>query len=292
MPFGYEEHRLSKGISPNTTYVEVKLINKMLSFIDKKHKKSVEPSEILPKDVKEFIEFERKEGIKPSTLNRKIHMIKLWFDYMWRIGKVLNDFMAKYVPDIPEKYFKEEIIINYKDLLVKKNDIINSPSLLLYSKLLFLFYIKGVRLRDLVKITTDNIHFSEYTSEITIHKKNNLKQVLIFQNDEKNIINACIARANERGTPFLMSSKKEGEYVPLQFGSTKEFVNQLKEALGMNFRSEHVRLAYIKYLYEEENKTIEDIRKIMGITIQTAAQSIQESLERIKTVEYNENNII
>src|SRR5690606_20009910 len=83
MPYGYEQYRLDKNISPNTLIHEINLLKAFLAFVNSKYKKRVELHEIRPIDVREFLDGERAKGLMDSTVNRKLSYIRTWFDYLW-----------------------------------------------------------------------------------------------------------------------------------------------------------------------------------------------------------------
>lgn len=291
MPYGYEKYRLSKGISPNTIRIETQLIRSLLAYVNHTYKKSVEPHEIRPIDIKNFLEKQRQEDdLKDGTINRKISTIKNWFDFMWKIDKIPYDFMPKF--ELPTKLDIRggEIDVDYSYLLSKKYEILTSQKILLYGKMLFLLYIRGFRVRDIVEITIDQIVDNGDIITIILNKDNGYQQKAVFTDIEIPIILGCIERAIFRGTDYLLSSKVDNKYVPLQLGSFKDFLYSIKEELGTSFRSEQIRFAYVHYLYTYENKTVEELQEILGVSLKSISSTLKEALERVKQVDYNKNN--
>lgn len=288
MPYGYEKYRLDNGISPNTVTIEIHLINSLLAYIDAVYEKSVEPHEIKPIDIRDFLLEQKEEGLKDATILRKLGTIRSWFDYMWQINKIPNDFMPKF--KLPEKLEvnKEEIHVDYSYLLSKKAKILNSPHIRLYGKMLYILYMRGFRVRDIVKITLDQIEDHEEMMTITLVKSNGYIQKATFTDIEIRIFLECIEKAVFRGTPYLLSSKVNDEYVPLQLGSFKGYILSLKEELNMPFRSEQIRLAYAHYLHIHEHKTIEELVEILGMSETSISMTLKEAIERVKIVDYNE----
>lgn len=288
MPYGYEEYRLSKGISPNTTYTEVRLIQSLLAFVNHKYKRKVEPREIKPGDIREFLLEQKKElGLKDSTIKRKMTTIRNWYDYLWRINKIEHDFMVKFTLPTKLNLKNSDIQVDYELLLSKRNEILTSSKILLYAKMLFILYMRGFRVRDIVVITLDYIEDHGDSIVFSVPKKNGCTQRAIFTDEEIPVILSCIERAIFRGTPYLMSSKVDNEYVPLQIGSFKDYLNSLKEHLGFPFRSEEVRLAYVHYLYTVKHKKVEELQDFLGMKLLSVSQTLKESLERVKKVNYN-----
>jgi integrase/recombinase XerD len=291
MPYGYEKYRLSKGLSPKTTYVEIKVIQELMAFVNTKYKKQLEPREIKPIDIREFLLEQKKEkDLKDATLNRKLIAIKNWFDYLWQINKLELDFMPKF--SLPKKLEKtnEKINLNYENLLAKKRDILKSNTIRLYGKMLFLLYMNGFRVRDIVKITLDQIEDKGEQVIIKIHKSNGCIQKAIFVDEEIGIILDCIEKAIFRGTSYLLSSKINNEYIPLQLGSFKDYMNSIKEFLGFPFKSEQVRYAYVHFLYTKKKYKVEDLQEILGLPLTTVTLTLKEALERVQIIDYNKEN--
>lgn len=288
MPYGYEVYRLSKGISPKTTIIEVRLLHELLAFVNNKYKRKLEPREIKPIDIREFLSMQKEQlGLKDATVNRKLITIKNWFDYLWQIGKIEIDFMPKFT--LPDKLElnKEKIEVNYEYLLSKQSEILQAPQILMYGKMLFLLYMRGFRVRDIVRITLEQIDDRGDSIIIQIEKSNGCNQRAQFENEEMGVILSCMERAIFRGTPYLLSSKVNDEFVPLQLGSFKDYLNSIKEHLGIPFRSEQIRLAYTHYLYTKKGLRAEDLQDILGLSLTSVTLTLKEALERIEEIDYN-----
>lgn len=285
----YENFRFANGVSEKTTRIEISDIKSLLSFLNQKHKKKLEYYEITSKDIHDFLDDQKKKGLKNSTILRKLKAIRYWFDYLWRTNQIPYDFMPKF--DKKDLNITPSIItVNYNYLLDKKDMILSSADLRNYTKLIFLFYMRGFRIRDMVRITLDDIYDNKSEIVVKKQKDNGCTQIAIFSDTEIPILLTGIEDAIFKGTPYLLSSKIDGEYVPLQFGSLKNHLEALKLKLNMPFRSEEIRLAYTHYLYVEQKKSVEEIQKILGLPLSSASKIIKETLERVKPVDYNERN--
>lgn len=293
----FEEYRLSQGKSPKTVYVEVHLIRELIAFLNNKYKKKIEPREILPADIREFLFSQKAErNLKNTTLKRKIYTIKQWYKYLWEINEIENDFMPKFrlLEELNKQLEPKEKIDPeyYEYLLSKKKDLLCSNHIRLYAKMLFILYLRGFRVRDIVQITLDDITDVNDKFIVQITKKNGYIQKAVFEDDEIPIFLSCIERAVFRGTSYLLSSKVDNEYIPLQLGSFKDYLISLKKFLGVPFRSEQIRLAYVHYLYTKQGLRVEDIQEILGLSFSSCSLTINEALERVTKKEYNkqENN--
>ncbi|MTD29885.1 site-specific integrase [Planomicrobium sp. YIM 101495] len=281
MPYGYEKYRLKNGISPNTVIHEVQLIRTLLAYLNRKYKKPVEPHEIRPRDIQQFLLEQRKTGIKDSTLNRKIVFIRQWFDYMWRVGRIPADFMPKFKFSEKLDLSPPDIHLDYQVLLDKKNAVLSSD-LPLNAKVLYILYLRGLRLRDMTSINIGSFEDLGHSMKLTIEKKDGYVSRLKFVGKEILIMNEAIERAVFRGTDYLLSSKVDGRYTAFHLGSLSDYTEALSTFVGMPIRSGDIRFAYVHYLYAVEDRKLEEIQEILGVSLDSAARILKDSITRLK----------
>ncbi|WP_088007005.1 tyrosine-type recombinase/integrase [Indiicoccus explosivorum] len=282
MPYGYEKFRLKNGISPNTVVHEVQLIEHLLDAVSRYHNGPVEPHEIRPSDIQRFFKEQRDKGLKDSTINRKLVFIRKWFDYMWQIGKIPVDFMPKF--KLPEKLdlTPADIHLDYSELLNRQEDVLKSEKLALNAKILFLLYMRGLRVRDMTAIDVSRVQNFGHKLRLQVDKKDGYTRPLDFMGSEIPIIQKGIALAYDRGTPFLLASKVKDQYTEFQMGSLSDYTEALSEFLGLPVRSGDFRFAFVRHLYAEEGKNVEEIQETLGITLESAARILKEALTRVK----------
>lgn len=282
MPYGYEKYRLKNGISPNTVVHEVQLIRSLFAFLRNTYKKPVEPHEIRPVDIQKFLQQQHETGIKDSTLNRKLIYIRQWFDYMWRIGKIPVDFMPKFKFTGKLDLTPADIHVNYAELLEKKDAVLESSQLSLNAKILFILYMRGLRLRDMAAIEVDDFEDLEDGLLLPLEKKDGYVCQLKFTGKEVPVLMEGIERAVFRNTPFLLSSKVKDGYSMFKMGSLSDYTEALASFLGTPIRSGDLRFAYVHHLYTVEHKNLEEIQEIMGVSLDSASRMLTESLTRLK----------
>lgn len=282
MPYGYEKYRLKNGISPNTVVHEVQLIHSLLAFLARSYKKSVEPHEIRPVDIQNFLHEQRATGIKDSTLNRKIIFIRQWFDYMWRIGRIPVDFMPKFKFSEKLDLTPPDIHLDYSQLLAKKNAVLDTDQLSLNAKILYILYLRGLRLRDMATIDIANFEDKGHKLTLSFEKKDGYMSRIDFTGKEIAVLLEGIERAVFRGTPYLLSSKVNNEFTMFQMGSLSDYTEALSSFIGLPMRSGDIRFAYVHYLYSEEQKNLEEIQEILGVSLDSASRILKDSLQRLK----------
>lgn len=288
MPYGFEEQRIKNGLSPNTVVHEVSLIRLFLSFVNTKYKRSVEPHEIRPVDVRDFLDSQRNTGIKDSTLSRKIIFLRTWFNYMWEIGKIPVDFMPKFKYGVKLDTRPGQIHLNYQDFLDRKGEFLFSTKSPLTTKLFYIFILRGFRLRDIVRLTVDAIQDNGDSLEVEVQTyTGKTVHILVDDPNEMAVLLMGVERAIFRDTDYLLSSKIKGRYVQFAHSSLKDHLQSLSTYFGYPVRSEEVRFAYVHYLYKKEQRTIEEIQELLGISLTNATSLLKEALERVETLDYN-----
>ncbi|ANU12995.1 hypothetical protein B481_3357 [Planococcus halocryophilus Or1] len=282
MPYGYEKFRLDNGISPNTVVHEVQLIRSLFAFLRHTYKRPVEPHDIRPSDIQQFLMDQHMAGIKDSTLNRKLIYIRRWFDYMWQIGRIPNDFMPKFKFSKKLDLTPADIHLNYEDLLKKKDAVLEADRLSLNAKILYILYLRGLRLRDMVAIDVDNFDDRDGKLVLSVDKKDGYQCRMEFTDKEIPVMLDAIERAVFRGTPYLLSSKVKNEYTMFQMGSLSDYTEALSSFVGMPMRSGDIRFAYVHYLYSVEHKNLEEIQETLGVSLDSASRILKDSLVRLK----------
>lgn len=289
MPYGYEKYRLNNNISHNTVVHEVRLIRSFLAFVNGKYKKSIAPHEIRPIDVKDFLDAERAAGIQDTTVNRKLVFLRNWFDYMWKIGKIPLDFMPKleYSKSLNLKSVAH-IPYRYTDLLDAKDALFSNSRIQLHAKLLFLFFMRGLRIRDIVQIKIEDFTDNGHSIELDMRRIGDTNLLLTFKDPlDIGILLMGIERAVFTNSPYILYSKIQEEYLPLRMGSLKDYHQALKDFFGFPIRSEELRYSYVHYLYRVQEARIEDIQQIMGLKLINTTRLLKEALERVEKVPYN-----
>ncbi len=289
MPYGYEAYRLKNNISPNTTIIEVGTIQSFLTYVNTKYNKTVLPYEIRPIDVKEFLDNERNKGIQDSTVNRKLSYIRTWFNYMWEQGKITVDFMPKlkYREKLDITPKSKIIELNYVELLEKKATVFMNRDLSLNTKLFFLFDMRGIRRRDAIKVTVDEI--TDQTSEIIVSlttKENHVATFTISEPSEMAVILQATERALFRNTVYLFSKKEKDHYIPYPYSSLSKSNDSIAQVIGHPIKSEILRFAYVHYLYTHLNKNIVEIQELLGANLSRTSLIVKESLVRLKNIDY------
>lgn len=285
MPFGFEQYRLKQNIKPTTLKYEIIGIKQLLAYLNTTYKKDIEPSEIKPADIRSYIDIQLEKN-QVSTVNRKIGHIKNWFDFLWKTGQISYDFMEK-IDFIKEDKIKT-IGVNYKYLLNKRQEI-SAANIPITAKLLYILYLKGLRPRDIYEITIDDFQDQGDTFILNIETIGGCEARIVFSDrTEVGILLSGIERAIFRNVNYLLSSKdKNGYYSKFNQDSNSNYIEHIVSITKCPFSSGPIRHAYIKYLFTEEKKSVEEISKIVGTTISNIGLVLKKPIEYRNEELYN-----
>lgn len=283
----FKEYREKNNIKQNTIKYEVEQLETFLTFVAERHEKSLEPFEITPSDIRAYLDFQKKvKQVKDNTLKRKLSVIRQYFHFLWKSGKVPYDFMPKfeYKFNVPEKIGHT----NYQRLLEKKESVLLDSRLILNDKLYFIFTMLGIKMKDIEELKFQ--HLIDQGDHIVLLFTNSNNYVVEHHFDnhlEVGVLLQAIERSMFRNHDILVGStnQKEANYIR---GNLKEIYNRLESVLSQPFKGEEIRLSYIHYLYKVKGMTIEEMSETLGTSIASAASTLKVVLERYKHIDYNE----
>lgn len=157
---GYENYlKLEKSLSQNSVAAYINDINKLIDFLDKKHKR-VAPDKVKLNHLKSFIQWLNERGVSPRTQARTISGIKSFYKYLLIEGKITSDPTAllespKIGRKLPDILSMEEI-----DSLIDAVDL-EKPEGQRNKAMLETLYSCGLRVSELVNLKITNLHFEQ-----------------------------------------------------------------------------------------------------------------------------------
>ena len=146
---------LDKGISSNTIIAYKKDLNLFNSWC-KVNK--ISHIEVKKKDINFYIQFLKEKKINSSTINRKLSVIKSFYDYLNQTGLInaneLNTIITQKVEKKLPKLLSEKEILNLIDKSKKIyiEDPIKNISYLRIQVILEILYSTGLRISELLNI--------------------------------------------------------------------------------------------------------------------------------------------
>lgn len=295
MTHDFKEYRTQKGMSPTTVLLDVRIMNQVLSFINHKYQKKIEPHEIRPIDIKDFLDAEVAKGHKRTTIRLKLYTIRQWFNFMWETGKIQYDFMPKFNYDdkMPEK-INNELTIDYPKLLEMKPKYLADKNQSLIARLLLIFYLRGLRLRDVLALTVSDFIDRGDSIELRLVTKQDKDVTILFEEQEENsVLLGAIERAVFRDIPYIFNMKSQkGEYVQMTYEHMGKYNGILSTYFNMRLGSQDLRIVYVHNLYYVQGKSLEEISTMTGISLITLPMILKTALERIGQSDYTNQETI
>lgn len=287
----FKLYREAQNISVNTIDMEIRYLTKFHTFFNVLKKQQVPVWDITFNDVKTFFDEESK-NLSDRTIYRKITIISLYFDFLWRKGHIPIDFMEKF----RKRYRKlewelSEINIDYQMMLDKKNDILSNHEINLMPKLIYLLMLRGVTMADMLSIQINDILvLPEKVMIIFETKKDSVERTLVYSDPlDIEILTEGIQLAEIRGINYLISSKSEGVYTTFNPVNLHDMVRPIEKILGFSIKSTHkVIYAYAYYLANVKKKNINEISILLGTSQPHTLKVLKTALERIGNISYNE----
>lgn len=282
--------RESQNMSLSTIQMEEKYLIKFHTFFNVMYKREVSIWDITFKDVKNFFDEESKH-ISDRTLYRKITIISIYFDFLWKKGHIPIDFMQKF----RQRYRKldwelPKVQVNYQVMLDKKHEILSAEDINLMPKLIYLLLLRGVALADMLLIEiTDIVILDNRINIIYVTKKDKMERILSYEDPiEIEIFKKGIKLAEQRSVPFILSSKSEGHYKSFNPANLHDMVRPIESKLGFAIKSTNkIMYAYVYYLATTLNKDINQMSEIMGMSIPQTVKVLNTALERMQDISYN-----
>ncbi len=182
---------LDKGITTNTIIAYKKDLN---LFINWCLNNKISYFEVKKKDLNIYIQFLKEKKINSSTINRKLSVIKSFYDYLTQLDLInLNELKAiatqKSEKNLPKLLSEKEILhLIDKSGEIYANNTIKNIKYLRIQVILEILYSTGLRISELLNIKINQV--ANIKDKLYINGKGNKQRLVIFnQNALKSIKN-------------------------------------------------------------------------------------------------------
>lgn len=273
----YETYLLEfKKFKPITLQTYTQSLEMLYAFIKVKYKKSqIEPVEIKPSDIKDFLQDKRGQGHSAQTLNKYITVFRMYFNFLWETDKISIDPVVKIKTFKREK--NREIQITYEKLLELYPEIIHSSKYNLMTKCAFILAMKGIRFSELHFKKGDVV---EDGSDVLITTK---KRTIHLNGKDAEVFMAYFIECQFKPGEYVFTTKRQytSEYAPIESDTLYMYFGYIRKDfdLPLDFSLDRIRKAYAIYLRTIKNFTVDDLARHFGINKVNAATLIQESIE-------------
>ena len=172
---------LDRGITSNTTIAYKKDLNLFITWC---LNSGISFFEVNKKDLNIYIQFLREKKINSSTINRKLSVIKSFYDYLSQVGLIkLNELKAiatqKLEKNLPRLLSEKEILylIDKSGEIYLENPIKNIKYLRI-QVILEILYSTGLRISELLNIKINQV--ANIKDKFYINGKGNKQRLVVF----------------------------------------------------------------------------------------------------------------
>ena len=180
---------LDKGITSNTIIAYKKDLSLFTNWCQVNN---ISYKEVKKKDINFYIQFLREEKLNSSSINRKLSVIKSFYDYLNQIGLInLNELktikMLKLEKNLPKLLSEKEILylIDKSEKIYIENPVKNI-SYLRIQVILEILYSTGLRISELLNIKINQV--ANIRDKLYINGKGNKQRLVIFNKNALNLI--------------------------------------------------------------------------------------------------------
>lgn len=168
----FEIYLLTEKRSPqSTTYAYVQDVKQYAQFL---HERNCSLQKSAITDVKQFLGFLKTSGMSARSMARKISSIKVFFSWAHELYGWPNYTIELTTPKLPQRLPTYLTSKEIEDLLATAT--LDESSLGTRNKVIvYLLYVSGMRISELVSLTRSRLHGNEY---VTVEGKGNKQRII------------------------------------------------------------------------------------------------------------------
>jgi integrase/recombinase XerC len=190
--------RFERGYSDFTINSYITDLFQFFDYIDNNEIKNI--SDVKKNEIRGFLESLYKEGISNKTLRRKLSCLRTFFKYLRRENIVTGN--PTYAIPLPRFHKKLPKFLSINQIFDAIDKIeLKSPLDLRNKAILELFYLTGMRLRELVNLDIEDVYFYDMT--VKVKGKGSKERIIPIGFSGKNILQQYLSVRDE-----LLKKKK------------------------------------------------------------------------------------
>jgi integrase/recombinase XerC len=190
--------RFERGYADFTINSYITDLFQFFDYVDNNEIKNI--SDVKKNEIRGFLESLYKEGISNKTLRRKLSCLRTFFKYLRRENIVTGN--PTYAIPLPRFHKKLPKFLSINQIFDAIDKIeVKSPLDLRNKAILELFYLTGMRLRELVNLDVEDVYFYDMT--VKVKGKGSKERIIPIGFSGKNILQQYLSVRDE-----LLKKKK------------------------------------------------------------------------------------
>lgn len=243
------------------------------------------PNRVTHRQVRYWLSNIISQGFTPRTANRKLSSLRAYYKYLLREGVVSINPLSRIVPPKSGKRLPSFVGVTEMNHLFESDQFPDDYSGVRNRLVIGLFYFTGIRLSELVGITTDRIDFASQT--IKVVGKGNKERILPIHPELLALINTYIkcrdeVNLNKLEKTLFLTEKGKPIYPKLVYRIVTE---NLSKVTTLEKKSPHVlRHTFATHLLNN-GAELNAIKDLLGHANLSATQVYtHSSFEKLKKV--------
>lgn len=278
MPYGFIKYIENKGYSHETVRSYEKILSQFFSYLKKTYFKDLEPYQINPSDIKNYLEEQKDKEKTISTINKELAILKSFFHYLWEIDKVPID------PTVKIKRQKSDntpaLSITYKQIEELIPKVLSDQTYSPLRKAIFILATKGLKTAD-YRFKKEHVVDSPKKDIVEIKLKN---RNVVLKGQEAACFLEYFYETLLIDTEYVFTTKPHGEEnrVPIQVMS---ILNHLRHIASDYLPSSAQPLTLLSIRraialeYYKRNVSIQQIALNLGIEESSASNYLKHLIE-------------
>jgi len=266
MPHGFKSYLEENDYKVRTISDHTKEIQNFFSFLDSQTETPKELFQISAQDIKNYLD-NQSITLSPSTVYKKLGILKLFFHYLWESNKVVVDPCVKI--QLPRTNREYEINLTHEMLYNIQDQVFNNPSYATSLKLAFVFALYGFKSSELY-FKKDDFEMLD-DDEVLINTPK--REVFIKGIPALILIEFYNTRSLFAETPYFLFSKTtvNGKvvYDKVTYVNLNRHLNSIAKDFNLpELNLSKARQSYIYHLAYIEKLSFEEISRKLGITVE------------------------
>lgn len=282
MPIHFGEYLKSNKFTEETIDSYLKTLNMFNSYLKDKYKRTVEAFEILPSDIKGFLNMKLENGNSIHTINKHLGILKKYFDYLWQKDIVKVDPAVKIKRIKTEKNSPKQM--SYEKLLEIKPKVLANPSYKLQTKVIYILAMRGLKVSEFHFKKSDVMDLGNKVIIETKRKSTNLKRTIELEGIEAELFVAHYIDSQFTTSDYVFTTKKHdtGLLEPISSEILSLNICMIRDDYDLPnpFPLSEFRMLYTNYLRTNKNYSIEQLAEELGIEKSWASILVKDLIER------------
>jgi integrase len=269
MPYGFKNYLTTEAkFNPDTAEEYASVVEHFFKHLQIVKKTDVDIKDVKPSDIRQFLKMLSARN-QPSTINKKLSILKRFFDYAERKGIIPYFDPAAKIERIQEP--KNNQIRPYEWFLEQYNRLLELPDVPSEYKAVMILSLHGAIPSDFL-LRHDQVTLQD--EKVILQTPN---RVIILEAAYAKNFREYYKNSLKIESPFVFTRiSRKGTIEPINTINLTKILKKIAKLLTIEqpFTFTEVRKSYMEYLYRAHQMPMMDIAKLFNLHIVTVTETI------------------